>query len=569
MMKTIRFTVHVFIISAAFAIGLQLMTPELLSSYDPLYHIAHARAIAAGETMDLPQLSTLTGMTAGPWIAYQLMLSPFVGLAADPVAMIVAAQVGHGVVVGIMAAVLFLVIRYAVTAVTALSAHQANWMAVGALVLMPILSFGFLARMLMLRPQAIAVAVTFVSIYCIVRRYWRWLFAVAVIYPFMYSAVFLLLIPALVHAGVAYMRNRLNTTQYVPAYLAPAVVTGGLVLGALLRPETGQYVYNAIFVHLASIANRFAFFAGGASPQELVSADASAIIMWLALVLFLIVLVPLIAVARGHSITALMSEAHLFLLGLSSAYLLMVLFFSRAIEYLVPVWVLTAVVLIASAAPFSQSQKRLQAWLFDRYPGIARDLRALYTGVVQRRHFLKSAAAGAVLLSILIVATRVGGILLFAEGGVSVYQKQAAAATLAEKAAGETVFHVQWSDYPHLTYFNPNSTYLMGMDSMFTYFYDRERYWLWYHIARGAPRTTCASYSCSERTRDTHTVLREVFEASYVYVSNPNSSLDDVPGYMWAFDDSTDFTRVYSYSDANAIPRIRIYKIEPNEQSGR
>jgi hypothetical protein len=550
------------------------MTPELLSSYDPLYHIAHARALASGEVMNLPQLSTLTGMQMGPWIAYQLLLAPFTTIFSGSVGTLVGAQIGHGMLVGALAAILFLIIRQTVTVLTSVSAHQAMWIATAAVAIMPLISFGFLIRMLMLRPQVIAVAVTMTAIYFMIRRHWWLLFGTALLYPLLYSAVFLLLIPALVHSVVGMLWDRANGGIRARALTAPGVVLAGLSAGTALRPETSDFLFNAIFVHLASIANRFVFFAGGSSPQELVSAGAGSIILWLLLMLILVALVPLTAYARRRTVRDHINCELMFLLGLTGAYVLLLLFFSRATEYLVPVWGLTLAVLIASAVPLRDSFVRLRDACASRYPGVARDARAFSRGFVQRRHFRRATYAGVAVIGVLYLATQVSGIFQYASHGISTYQKQQAAQFLREQAAGERIFHMQWSDYPHLVYFNPDSTYFMGMDSMFTYFSDREQYWLWYHIASDEPLVTCNERSCgSDKEIDSYEALRDTFGASYLYVSSPHGSLSDVPEQMWAFEDDERFTRVYSYRDARNIPRIRIYRLErqtgPSTPGGR
>jgi len=64
----------------------------------------------------------------------------------------------------------------------------------------------------------------------------------------------------------------------------------------------------------------------------------------------------------------------------------------------------------------------------------------------------------------------------------------AAAWTRAHVPEGETVFHVRWDDFPQLFYRDPSHRYIAGLDPLFLYRKDPERYWLWRDIGDGRRR---------------------------------------------------------------------------------
>lgn len=66
---------------------------------------------------------------------------------------------------------------------------------------------------------------------------------------------------------------------------------------------------------------------------------------------------------------------------------------------------------------------------------------------------------------------------------------QAAGAWLsANLAAGETVFHGRWDDFPTLWAHAPEQRYIAGLDALFMYRKDPAKYWLWRDIAEGRRR---------------------------------------------------------------------------------
>lgn len=85
---------------------------------------------------------------------------------------------------------------------------------------------------------------------------------------------------------------------------------------------------------------------------------------------------------------------------------------------------------------------------------------------------------------------------------------------------GEIVFHVRWEEFAELFFWNERNTYINGMDPIFEYDYDPALYWKHHHLAAdGATASTCGALRCGpDDAEDTHRVLAEDFQASYVLV---------------------------------------------------
>lgn len=89
---------------------------------------------------------------------------------------------------------------------------------------------------------------------------------------------------------------------------------------------------------------------------------------------------------------------------------------------------------------------------------------------------------------------------------------------------GEIVFHLIWSQFPILFFWNQHNYYINGMDPVFLYAYDQELYWkLFYMWPKDMAGLTCNSINCGpENIEPVYDVLVKNFKASYVFVRKPN-----------------------------------------------
>lgn len=88
----------------------------------------------------------------------------------------------------------------------------------------------------------------------------------------------------------------------------------------------------------------------------------------------------------------------------------------------------------------------------------------------------------------------------------------------ANAASGDIIFNLRWSDFSPLVLYNPSGRYVGGLDPIFQYSADPERYWLYHYLASGLlTDQTCSLDACRRGDLiDTYTTLTEKFDANYV-----------------------------------------------------
>ena len=101
--------------------------------------------------------------------------------------------------------------------------------------------------------------------------------------------------------------------------------------------------------------------------------------------------------------------------------------------------------------------------------------------------------------------------------------------------SGSLVFNAGWDDWPFLFYFNDHNKYLVGLDPIFMYAYDAEKYALWHRIITGQVKQHLAS-----------TIINN-FNSRYIVVSKRRKfkkfigMLLDNPTITKTFEDSSGF----------------------------
>lgn len=132
---------------------------------------------------------------------------------------------------------------------------------------------------------------------------------------------------------------------------------------------------------------------------------------------------------------------------------------------------------------------------------------------------------------------------------ISTYQ--AASEYIATHAQpGDTVFHVNWDEFPMLYYHNPNQYYIVGLDATFMYLRDPDLYQRWRSVAAGELKSQSAQ------------IIMQEFGAQYVFIDRQDKSqllnayLYRDPNVELVFED--DNTRVYySMQDTKQITPIQ------------
>lgn len=90
----------------------------------------------------------------------------------------------------------------------------------------------------------------------------------------------------------------------------------------------------------------------------------------------------------------------------------------------------------------------------------------------------------------------------------------------ANSAPGDVVFHAKWDNFGPLFARNRTNRYLSGMDPIFFYRHDPERYWEYFFLSADATTDyTCDAFPCASGVATgTHEVIRDHFGARWVVV---------------------------------------------------
>jgi len=118
---------------------------------------------------------------------------------------------------------------------------------------------------------------------------------------------------------------------------------------------------------------------------------------------------------------------------------------------------------------------------------------------------------------------------------------------------GAMIFNTDWDDFPMLYYYNPNNSYIVGLDPTYLYNRDPELWKLYARITLG-------------EEEDPAELIRERFGAEYVFTDNQH------PDFMENAASSGKFETVYTDKKTTVL-RIRsaaeIKKIESEQQETR
>lgn len=88
------------------------------------------------------------------------------------------------------------------------------------------------------------------------------------------------------------------------------------------------------------------------------------------------------------------------------------------------------------------------------------------------------------------------------------------------------VFNVNWGDFSKMFFYNAHNYYIAGLDGKFIYQLSPEKYWLYTHLGDGI---VCDQEECGENSNNRlsiYEVLKNEFNADYVFVPLTHSGFD-------------------------------------------
>ena len=470
-----------------------------IADLDGFYHIGHAKAYLEGSFFDtsLPWAtqSVIGDRGADLWWGFHVLIAPF-ALFDDPA-------------VGIRLAALALTTVLGLTVLTVLNRHEvpgAGWWTAGFLVAVP----NLFLRYLMVRPHVLSLAAALLLVSVLVRGRWWHVALLSGLIAWLHLSLFWIA-PGLV---AAYALTRIpivigsepdSVDRSVPIGAAMAAALVGALAGWLLRPHPLQtaLLLDVQLVRLfAQKATEepllFATELMPLGPIELARTSWLFLALWVAALALTLRWLTVGIVARMgqeratlHVSAALVSVAFLGLAVLSAR---------RAMEQ----WAAFGFLLLPLAWSFL-----LPHAARTRGRPILLALLGAHLAWGAWRHSLN--------------------VELVAFPGDALAEP---AAFLEEHSRpGDIVFHAHWDNFGPLLAHNRTNRYLGGMDPIFQFAHDPQRYWEFFWMSADINVAwTCDAFPCADGVAtDSHTVIRDHFGARWVLVEprrNPRLSLE-------------------------------------------
>lgn len=547
--------VSIFCVFFAVFASLEFQFNGLRLQDDAYYHIRHSLSYCTGTPeIKMPAYSTMATHSADLYTGYHALMCPFT--AFFPFGGSEASFNGAKIFNSLLNALFFVFFFFANYSLLSkrygCTPRVLKIAALSCLYLVTV-SHYFFDRLYFIRPEIFGIAAVVAAYYAIEKKHWRMLALVAFLLPFFYSVSFIVLFPPLVFAGamVVYYRRIFYFDAWLPFFTS----FGALAAGILLRPDAFNYVYNAYYIHLLAVLNRFANSAI-VEGSELYAPDRGLVFnfLWLIpLVIYTGIVLYRIVAARSLRKTFAFGDFYL----LVSVLLLLPLYLliERGAEYFAPFMALLAgkcFVLIRNAA---------DAWKNEPVhpPKDSGPLALLIEAGRTLRNGMSSYARPVALFFTVWLTAMFGHIyfnlsLLIRDNPPSAYE--AAARYMAEHSnEDDIVFNFGIEQYAKLAYYNNKDRYILGMGATFTYMHDKGLYFEFAHAVSNTP--ICPARTCTDNTKDLYTALKDDFHAAYIF--SDAEKYEKFRPYFAAVESDPRFRMVYNDPQNQGI---KIYKVE-------
>ncbi|HEX8185315.1 MAG TPA: hypothetical protein VF747_11200, partial [Blastocatellia bacterium] len=371
----------------------------------------------------------------------------------------------------------------------------------------------FLYRMSMTRAPALSLALLGLGTYLILKRKHILLALLSFAFVWFYSLFPLILAFALAYAVTVYLAERRIDLWGVLA------CASGILAGLLVNPYFPKN-FTLLYQHILMKLNMTSGYTVDVGvewyPYETWVMLASSIV---ACVIYFAALLAFDYRSRARDFKPL------FFLIISALLFLMALKSRRFIEYWPPFSVVFA------AFTFNPKFEQIDlAW------------------IAQTRDRVIAAIAAA-LVTVAAIVAMAGNIFqahLDVKGEADPFAYQGASEWIAEHTPpGSIIFNTDWDDFPMLYYFNPNNTYIVGLDPTYLYDRDNELWDLYARITLGDEENPAP-------------LIRDRFGAEYVFTDNGHVV------FLNNADDSGEFETVYRDSNTTVL-RLR----SPGERAAK
>lgn len=357
----------------------------------------------------------------------------------------------------------------------------------------------FLYRMCQNRGYLLAIMLALLTVEACINHRHRLLFALAIAYPLSYTAFqVVLVIPVIFHVAQLFNGERLDRK------LLPIAAAGSLI-GLVIHPNRFDdfylwWVQNVLVMWYKWTSDVNLFFGGELYPPELSFLTKSTTA----------VLVTLIACSIATVVsTRRRSTATLTWFGVTLFFGVLTLASKRFIEYSAPFTLAYAAFLLRDLV----SDEDLDDW---------------------------SARAPTIFMVVAWVVTACCGALLYRsyydvkkdlEAEPEPGLKAAALWLKSHAAKNDIVYTCDWDDFPQLFFYNSEQRYLICLDPMFFYAYDKNLWQTWFDTS-------------NVRTQDVFNNVKLKFKANWVLATN------DFQNFIKKANGDPRFRRVFTDKDA-------------------
>lgn len=332
-----------------------------------------------------------------------------------------------------------------------------------------------------------------------------------------------------------------------PAWKAAAATLAGAVVGVLVRPNPAGalrmfkvHLFDLAAVKQLGLPLTFGAEVNRVENTQLVEHFLPFMVLWLGAVVWVLLrsLRKPVSISPPHRVVAwscLLLSVGFFQLSVASS--------SRGVDP----WVVFGTLLIGSVfTSMRDCHTADEASAADKKPKLA---------------FRLAWAAPAVLLGYMAWSGTVRTARAAEEIGIDGNRLRPAMEAVGKHSKpGDIVFHVNWSLFAEMFFWNRHNRYINGMDPIFLYSFDRGLYWKVHRLENSiSVETTSGSPPHVPPVReDTYTVLRRDFQASYLLIWKQGT-----PGlYEWVSHDPR-FESIFD-SDTTAV-----FALLPNHPSGQ
>lgn len=411
-------------------------------------------------------------------------------------------------------------------------------------------SSAFIFRLTLSRPFLLSILFLILGFYLIIKKKYKWLFILSIVYALSYVVSFLILVIAFIYMVVEYVRIKKIDWKLL------AYPFTGILIGLVIRPDFPQNLYT-IFMQ-----NFYTLFYKLKGIQLDIGAEMSPISVPLEINLVLLFVFDLaVAFMLIDLIGKRIRKDNLSIIRLYSSFLaiffcLLTLVSQRFFEYWAPFTLLFAAF---SFQHISQDK-------FWRYSA-----NQFLKKIVRMKGPL-SIFSLILLCSIIIFSGYINAsaaINTTKEEIPSFDRYQEAGQWLKKNTPNQsTIFNASWDDFPQLFFYNHQNYYIIGKDPTFMYIYDKELFWLWSNmtgqgIICGQPKKECPlsvyTEKFSQRRQKIYQIIKNKFQTEYIFVDNQKwDQIQKHQIFKKLLENSSLFEKVYQ---SQKYPEVMIFQL--------